>query len=218
MDEDPPQGTAECSKKTNGRNEMNTGCHVMVLGGAGFIGRTLSRYLAQMGYKVSVFDLVVPEDKDPDIKYYAGKFFDDQTLETLTDGQDIIIHALSTVNPGNSNRNFMQGYTGDFIQTVKLFDLACRKDIRVIFLSSAGTVYGRYDGQPFSERHALQPINHYGSVKVCVTPVRVVCNNTLKQPCVPSTNSRADALFPAASPIPTARARITGKGSVSLRR
>ena len=147
---------------------MNTGCHVMVLGGAGFIGRNLSRYLAQMGYRVSVFDLVVPEDKDPDIKYYAGNFFDDQTLETLTDGQDIIIHALSTVNPGNSNRNFMQGYTGDFIQTVKLFDLACRKDIRVIFLSSAGTVYGRYDGQPFSERHALQPINHYGSVKVCV--------------------------------------------------
>ena len=136
----------------------------MILGGSGFIGGNLSRYLAKRGYTVSVFDLQAPAEKTEGITWLTGDLFDDASLERITADADVIIHALSTVNPGNSNRDFLRGYAGDFVQTVKLFDLACRKNIRVIFLSSAGTVYGRYDGEPFRERHALQPINHYGSI------------------------------------------------------
>lgn len=147
---------------------MKKNGNVLILGGNGFIGKNLSRYLYESGYCVTVFDLRIPEEQMQGITYIAGDFFCDETLETITEGQDVIIHALSTINPGNSNRDFLRGYSGDFVQTVKLFDLTCRKGIRVIFLSSAGTVYGRYDGEPFPERHALQPINHYGSIKVCV--------------------------------------------------
>ena len=147
---------------------MDKSKKILILGGGGFIGGNLSRYLAEEGYEVTVFDLNIPEKKKPGIRYLAGDFFSDETLDGITDGQDVIFHALSTINPGNSNRDYLRGYAGDFVQTVKLFDLACRKKSRVIFLSSAGTVYGRYDGEPFPERHALQPINHYGSIKVCV--------------------------------------------------
>ncbi len=147
---------------------MKRNCKVLILGGNGFIGKNLSSYLSEQGYPVTVFDMLIPEEKIPGIHYIAGDFFQDETLEEITAGQDVIIHALSTINPTNSNRDYMRGYSRDFVQTMKLFDLASQRGIRVIFLSSAGTVYGQYDGVPFPERHALQPINHYGSVKVCI--------------------------------------------------
>ncbi len=148
--------------------KMKNGCKVTILGGGGFIGGNLARYLAERGYRVSVFDLQEPAEKAEGVTYLTGDFFRDESLEKITEDAEVVIHALSTINPGTSNRDFLRGYAGDFVQTVKLFDLACKKGIRVIFLSSAGTVYGRYDGEPFKERHALQPINHYGSVKACV--------------------------------------------------
>ena len=122
---------------------MDKSKKILILGGGGFIGGNLSRYLAEEGYEVTVFDLNIPEKKKPGIRYLAGDFFSDETLDGITDGQDVIFHALSTINPGNSNRDYLRGYAGEFVQTVKLFDLACRKKSRVIFLSSAGTVSGK---------------------------------------------------------------------------
>ena len=150
---------------------MKKSCKVMILGGNGFIGKNLTRYLTEQGHRVSVFDLCLPEERLPGVIYMEGDFFSPQTPELVSDGQDVVIHALSSVNPGNSNRAYMRGYEGDFLQTVRLFDRACQTGMRVIFLSSAGTVYGSYDGAPFSEDHALFPINHYGSLKVCVESV-----------------------------------------------
>ncbi|MCR5566645.1 MAG: NAD-dependent epimerase/dehydratase family protein [Clostridiales bacterium] len=142
--------------------------NIMILGGSGFIGRNLCRYLSQRGHRVSVFDLFPPEQPVEGVTYLQGDFFTGAALETVTAGQDVVIHALSTINPGNSNRVYMRGYEQDFIQTLKLFELACAQKIRVLFLSSAGTIYGQYDGTPFTESHPLMPINHYGSIKVCV--------------------------------------------------
>lgn len=147
---------------------MNKSCNVLILGGGGFIGQNLCSWLKKAGYHVTAFDLVMPAEPVAGVDYVTGNFFDDETLAHIVHNQQVIIHSLSTLNPGNSNRCFLRGYSGDFVQTIKLFEMACRMGIRVIYLSSAGTVYGRYDNQPFEERHALQPINHYGSLKVCV--------------------------------------------------
>ena len=147
---------------------MNKNCNVMILGGNGFIGQNLSRYLSDAGYRVCVFDVRKPEREDPRVRYLTGDFFEDSSIDVLTEGQDVIIHALSTINPGNSNAMYMRGYTRDFVQTIKLFDRLTHTKGRLIFLSSAGTVYGKYPGRPFDESDPLRPINHYGSVKLCV--------------------------------------------------
>lgn len=147
---------------------MNKSCKVLVLGGSGFIGANVSRWLRNAGFQVVSFDRVIPEQKYDGIEYVAGDFFDDETLDKILCDKDVVLHSLSTLNPGNSNTFFFRGYSLDFVQTVKLFEKASRMGTRVIFFSSAGTVYGRYDGAPFDETHALRPINHYGSLKVCI--------------------------------------------------
>lgn len=65
----------------------------------------------------------------------------------------------------------MQGYSRDFVQSAHLFDLCAQHNIKVIFLSSGGTVYGIQEQQPIKESALANPINHYGSVKLCIETV-----------------------------------------------
>ncbi len=142
--------------------------NVLIIGGNGFIGSNLGRSLADRGWKVTSFDIAEPLMPDSRVEYIMGDFFDDNVLSDVIKGKDIIYHALSTVNPGNSNQKYMMGYGRDFIQTVRLFDMLKETDTKLIFLSSGGTVYGVQEKQPIDEDAPTRPINHYGNVKLCI--------------------------------------------------
>ena len=141
---------------------------ILIIGGNGFIGTNLSKELAEQGYDVTSFDLAEPLCRNDKVKYISGDFFNDDTLEKITDDAEVIIHAISTVNPGNSNIRYMTGYERDFIQTVKLCSMVTEKKLKMIFLSSGGTVYGNQTVQPILEDVRPQPINHYGNIKLCI--------------------------------------------------
>ena len=141
---------------------------ILIIGGNGFIGTNLSKELAEQGYDVTSFDLAEPLCRNDKVKYISGDFFNDDTLEKITDDAEVIIHAISTVNPGNSNIRYMTGYERDFIQTVKLCSMVTEKKLKMIFLSSGGTVYGNQTVQPILEDERPQPINHYGNIKLCI--------------------------------------------------
>lgn len=141
---------------------------ILILGGNGFIGKNLAEYLVKQGECVYSFDMVKPLNGNPAIHYLEGDFFDDYTLEHIIQGMDVIYHAISTVNPGNSNEKCVLGYERDFMQTVKLCNWIKDMSVRMIFLSSGGTVYGNQEKQPIPETAVTVPINHYGNVKLCI--------------------------------------------------
>lgn len=141
---------------------------VLVLGGNGFIGRNLCRYLMEMGEDVYSFDMSLPEKENQGIHYLEGDFFDDYTLQKIIDGMDVIYHAICTLNPGNSNEKCILGYERDFVQTAKLCSFIKDTDCRMIFFSSGGTVYGNQIEQPIKETAVPVPINHYGNLKLCI--------------------------------------------------
>lgn len=140
----------------------------LIIGGNGFIGSNLAKALADEGYRVTSFDIAQPPRPDSRVDYVMGDFFDDNVLSNVIKDKDVIYHALSTINPGNSNQKYMMGYGRDFIQTVKLFDMLKDTDTKLIFLSSGGTVYGNQETQPIKEDATANPINHYGNVKLCI--------------------------------------------------
>ena len=142
--------------------------NALIIGGNGFIGSNLARTLADEGYHVTSIDIAQPPRPDSRVEYVMGDFFDDNVLSNVIKDKDVIYHALSTINPGNSNQKYMMGYGRDFIQTVKLFDMLKETDKKLIFLSSGGTVYGNQEVQPIKEDATANPINHYGNVKLCI--------------------------------------------------
>ena len=141
---------------------------VLILGGNGFIGRNLCDFFHKKNWIVTSFDIEKPETICDGIEYVEGDFFNDKDLETVTRNQDVIIHAISTITPGNSNVKYMQGYKGDLVQTVKLCELLVGTNKKMIFLSSGGTVYGVQEVQPIPEESSTLPINHYGCTKICI--------------------------------------------------
>ena len=147
---------------------------ILILGGNGFIGSNLGKYLAEKGHVVYSFDRIVPEEKADSIHYLEGDFFDDYCLQTIIADMDVIYHAISTINPGNSNVEYRRGYEKDFLQTIKLCEMVTENSSRLIFLSSGGTVYGNQKTQPICENVLPRPINHYGNLKLCIENVMQV--------------------------------------------
>ena len=154
---------------------------ILVLGGNGFLGRNLCKYLADCGEKVYSFDMSMPETADERIEYLAGDFFDDYTLEETVKGMDVIYHAICTLNPGNSNEKCILGYERDFVQTAKLCSYLKDTECRMIFFSSGGTVYGNQEVQPITEDAVPVPINHYGNLKLCIENTMRTFNFQMKK-------------------------------------
>lgn len=140
----------------------------LVLGGNGFIGRNLVKTLKESGTEVYSFDLHIPSKREPGVTYLEGDFFDDYVLKQTICGMDLIYHAVCTMNPGNSNDKFIMGYERDLIQSIKLCDMLRETPVKMVFLSSGGSVYGKQETFPISETALPMPINHYGNLKLAI--------------------------------------------------
>lgn len=141
---------------------------ILVLGGSGFIGSAFCEFAAKQGDEVFCYDIAKPLAENRNVHYIQGDFFDLDALKEHAEHADIIVHAMSTMNPGNSQQRYLFGYEKELAQTVKLCGIAQQLHKRMIFLSSGGTVYGEQERFPIKEPAGLRPINHYANLKVCI--------------------------------------------------
>ena len=153
---------------------------VLILGGGGFIGANLARYFVSKNHSVTVFDLEKPAIPVEGVEYITGDFFDEKALGMAIHEKNIIVHAVSTVNSGNSGVRFMSGYERDLLQTVRLCSMLIGTGTRLLFLSSGGTVYGNQSEMPIKESVLPCPINHYGSIKLCIENIMRTFNIQFK--------------------------------------
>lgn len=150
---------------------------VLVIGGAGFIGKNLCRIASDNGYKVTSFDRITYEPFNDNVVSIEGDFYDYSTLCQYIGEADIVVHALSIMTPSNSNQMYLKGYENELIQTVKICDYISKMDKMMVFLSSGGTVYGDAGLEIIPESAPLNPINHYGALKVCIETVMKAFNS-----------------------------------------
>lgn len=145
---------------------MNDG-RVLVLGGSGFIGSAVLAELSNHGISARSFDRTSATNQLPDVDYLIGNYFNSDDIAFALKDCSTVIHALGVLNPGNSQTKRYFGYSDELLAAVKLFDICSELGVRVVYVSSGGTVYGNHGTQSVKETAELRPINHYGALKVC---------------------------------------------------
>jgi dTDP-L-rhamnose 4-epimerase len=128
--------------------------HVLVTGGAGFIGSHMVDLLIEKGYKVRVFDNLEPQvhgqrrtppdyfNKEAEFVY--GDVRDRDALRKALDGIDAVIHDAAMVGVGQSQYEILRYTDVNTTGTANLLDLIvneCRHVERVLVASSM-SIYG----------------------------------------------------------------------------
>ena len=149
---------------------MRAGARHLILGGCGFIGRHVAIVLARLGAHVTLADRTPPAYCFPDDVrgqiHWTRFHLSHVDWASLIDSHEIIHHYAWTSLPASANSNPVADLNVNVLATLGLLEAVReRGGGRVIFSSSGGTVYGRAQQVPVTEKHPLLPITAYGASK-----------------------------------------------------
>ncbi len=155
--------------------------HIIVTGGAGFIGSHVVERLLNQNYKVSIIDNFDPfypktiKEKNMegfinnlDVKFFELDILDTQGLDNqLTDEYDGIIHLAAKAGVRPSIENPIQYQNVNVAGTQNMLEFAKKKGITQFVFASSSSVYGINKNVPWSESDLqLFPISPYASTKI----------------------------------------------------
>lgn len=143
--------------------------HVLVTGGAGFIGSNIADDLLTQGYDVSVFDNFstgIEENLPKAIKLYKGDTSQQNDLEKVFQNKfDVVFHIAGCASTINSFTNPLSDIYANFIGTVNIVNKCVENKIPRFIYASSMTVYGHPEKLPINEEHPTKPISYYGITK-----------------------------------------------------
>lgn len=146
---------------------MNNSYRVLILGGTGFLGRNLANALTSEGMEVSVYDVCKPVSTNPMVNYTQGNLQDFDKISKIIDANNInvVVHMVSTIIPGSTLDQYINNCKIVQLSTIPIMDYCAAKNIRMVYFSSGGTVYG-VKGGTISENEPVAPISYYGLSKI----------------------------------------------------
>ena len=146
--------------------------HILICGGAGYIGSHMAKMLVVRGNRVTIFDnlstghreaaqwgpliegdLLVPGDIDKALQ--AGAY-------------DAVMHFSAKSLVGESVSHPDRYYLNNVVGTLNLLNAMVRQRIDKFIFSSSAAVFGNPQYTPIDEQHPTQPINPYGKTKLMV--------------------------------------------------
>jgi UDP-glucose 4-epimerase len=143
----------------------------LLIGGAGFIGSNIIRHLLEKPTEDKLFVL------EPD---FASTYRLDNLNVTLFRGEisnldlvksiiienniDTVIHLVSSLIPASNFDDYQREFTNIIFPSIRLMELCCERNIKFVYFSSGGTIYGDKKGEvsPFKESDPMAPISYYG--------------------------------------------------------
>jgi len=159
---------------------------ILIIGGSGFLGFNFAKKIIKTCKKI----LIITRNKN-----YAQKVFvelkkveiheialnETTKIENVLEKNkvDEVIHMAAGILPGSSSVELNKEFSNIIFPTFELLHILSRKKIKIIFISSAGTIYGPHNGK-INENTSLNPINYYGLSKLIIENYILFLSRTLE--------------------------------------
>ena len=143
--------------------------HILVTGGAGYIGSAAAEALISAGHAVTVFDnlshghrAAVPAGA----RFVHGDLADRAALDNLlaSESYSAVMHFAALIEAGESMRSPGPFFANNVSSSLNLIEASVRHGVRRFVLSSTAAIFAGSD-EPLSEEALLQPANVYGETK-----------------------------------------------------
>jgi UDP-glucose 4-epimerase len=149
--------------------------HILVVGGAGYIGSHVALRMIEGGHRVTVYDDMrhgLHANLHPGASFIHGTTADGLALRrVLGDGEtpvDAVIHLAAEKAAGVSMVEPERFATNNITGTIELLNAMSDTGVRKLVFSSSAAVYGDPQYLPLDENHPTEPINFYGFTKLAM--------------------------------------------------
>lgn len=143
--------------------------HVLVAGGAGYVGSKLVPALLEEGYRVTVFDLYLYGedvlDPHPNLFQIRGDIRDIKKVEYALEGCDAVIHLACISNDPSFELNPELGKSINFDAFEPFVKCAKAKGVSRFIYASSSSVYGVKQDINVTEEMPLEPLTDYSKYK-----------------------------------------------------
>ncbi|MEG9435807.1 UDP-glucose 4-epimerase GalE [Edaphobacter sp. HDX4] len=147
--------------------------NILVTGGAGYIGGTVSRLLLAGGHIVTIYDNLCHSRREAvaaGANFVEGDLSDRGRIEaTLREGRfDGVMHFAALIEAGESMKYPELYFRNNTMATLTLLEAMHATGHDRLVFSSTAACYGEPESTPIDERARLQPTNAYGESKLLV--------------------------------------------------
>jgi UDP-glucose 4-epimerase len=143
--------------------------HVLVCGGAGYIGSHMSKWLAQHGIEVTVLDNLSTGHREA-VRWGSlieADLMDGRALDSAFAGRhfDAVMHFCARSLVGESVSQPYDYYSNNVTGTLNLLQAMHRHRVNRLVFSSTAAIFGHPTADTIDEEHPKNPINPYGASK-----------------------------------------------------
>jgi nucleoside-diphosphate-sugar epimerase len=153
--------------------------HVLVTGGAGFIGSHLVTGLVERGERVRVLDdlssgqldnlahlRVGPVGSGQPVEFLQGDVTDPRSAHEACQGVRAVLHEAAQVSVPQSVKSPERSYEVNVMGTLRLLEAARASGVRRFLLAASSAAYGDSEELPKHESMPVNPLSPYASGKV----------------------------------------------------
>ncbi|WP_119071805.1 UDP-glucose 4-epimerase GalE [Aggregatilinea lenta] len=146
--------------------------HILVTGGAGYVGSATAAYFLRAGHKVTVFDSLIKGHREAipaGAAFVQGDLADRAALDVLfqTLKIDAVAHFAAFIEAGESMLEPAKYFRNNVAYTNNLLDAMIKNGVKKLLFSSSAGVYASKDG-PIVEDDPVGPANVYGETKLMI--------------------------------------------------
>jgi UDP-glucose 4-epimerase len=148
---------------------------ILIVGGAGYIGSQVNKFLNKEGYETVVFDNLKTGHEEA-IKW--GRFFKGDLAniadieKVFTDYKiDLVFNFAAYIEMGESVAEPEKYYYNNLVNTLNLLSVMRKHGVDKIIFSSTAGVFGVPERVPIAEDDRREPINPYGQTKFMIENV-----------------------------------------------